>query len=166
MSFINDYQPKEYSQSFDVADGEHLVLIEKVDVQNTKNNNQMLVVQLKVQDSNGVPYFDRYVAGEYFDQNVTRLFDAYGIRRGDFNFNNWIGKKAKAMFVHKEETFVNNQGMTVTANRCNLKTLIVADKPQATPQQQLASMGFQPASQMAPNNMGASQAFDSAPSWN
>ena len=118
--WMNDYKPEEYSKSFDVADGDHVVVIYKVENKVSKNGSHMHEVTYMVKDSNGVPFIDRIVEGEYYNKNMTRFFDAFHIQRGDFNFNNWLNKKAYAHFEHKQETFTNSNGQQVTVNKANL----------------------------------------------
>lgn len=65
---------------------------------------------------------------------MTEFFDAFGIQRGNFNFSSWIGKVTAARFEHRQKQFTGTDGLTHTANNCNLlffhKTLNSVQKPQ------------------------------------
>lgn len=118
--WITDYQPEQYGQSFDVADGDHKIRIKEAKVEQTSNKKNMIVVVYYVQGSNNVPFTDRIVEGDYFNQNMTRFFDAFKIQHGNFNFGTWIGKEATARFEHRVNTFTDKNGMQRTVNRAEL----------------------------------------------
>ena len=120
MGWMNKYQPEEYFKVFDVPDGDHVVKIVKVEYQVSKTGKNMHVLTYDVYDSNGVPFIDRIVEGEFYNVNMTRFFDAFKIQRGNFNFNSWLGKTAYAYFQHKEETYTDVQGMQKKINKVNL----------------------------------------------
>ena len=124
--FINDYQYEEYAVQFDCPDGDLAVTVRSAKVAATKTGNQMLEISLDVERSNGVLYIERYVAGDYFNKNMSRFFDAFGIQRGNFNFQAWIGKRAMGHFEHQEESYNGK-----TQIRARLKYLLV-DQPAAT----------------------------------
>lgn len=133
MAWINDYKPTNYVMSFDVADGDHRIKITKAREDMTKTQKPMIVVEYAVQGSNGVPFIDRIVSGEYFDSNMTRLFDAFKIDRGNFNFAAWIGKEATAHFEHRVSEFVDNNGQNRTTNKAEMTRLYTPDNaPQST----------------------------------
>lgn len=125
--WINDYQKVNYNQSFDVPDGEHKVVITKAEIKTSKTNKKMIEVTANVQDSNGVPFVDRIVEGEYFDINMSRFFDAYGIQAGNFDFRQWCGKSACAIFTHKNETFTDQYGISRTVSKANLIKYIISE---------------------------------------
>lgn len=138
--FINDYQYEEYAVQFDCPDGDLAVTVRSAKVTATKTGNQMLEISLDVERSNGVLYIERYVAGYYFNKNMSRFFDAFGIQRGNFNFQAWIGKRAAGHFEHQEESYNGK-----TQIRARLKYLLV-DQPAATaaPQAQYVPQTAQP----------------------
>lgn len=133
MAWINDYKPTNYGMSFDVADGDHRIKITKAREDMTKTQKPMIVVEYAVQGSNGVPFVDRIVSGEYFDSNMTRFFDAFKLDRGNFNFNSWIGKEATAHFEHRVSEFMDQNGQIKTVNRAEMTRLHTPNSvPQST----------------------------------
>jgi hypothetical protein len=133
MAWINDYKPTNYGMSFDVVDGDHRIKITKAREDMTKTQKPMIVVEYAVQGSNGVPFVDRIVSGEYFDSNMTRFFDAFKIDRGNFNFAAWSGKEATAHFEHRVSEYVDNNGQNRTTNKAEMTRLYTPDNaPQST----------------------------------
>lgn len=122
--FINDYVPEEYKRGFDCSDGEHSMKIVASRVCNSKSGNQMLEVYFSV-DNIAEYYIERYVAGEYFNKNITRLFDAFNIERGNFNFDMWKGKVGVGFFAHEQQEYVDSYGNLRTSNRSVLKYLVL-----------------------------------------
>lgn len=130
MGFINNYQYEDYAKVFDVADGDHTVTIMGAQVKTSQKGSQMLEISLLVPDSGNMTYIERYVEGDFFNQNMSKFFDAFGIQPGNFNFASWIRKSTKGHFIHREETYLDKQGMQKTVNRCKLHYLIVPGKEQ------------------------------------
>lgn len=118
MAFMYDYTPEE-QKSFDCDDGDHLTRIAKVENAKSKNGLQMHVITLQVQGIK-VPYIHRVVEGEYYNRSMTRIFDAFKIQRGDFNFQHWLGKTATAHFEHRQEKFTGQDGLEHTSNKAHL----------------------------------------------
>lgn len=101
--FIEDYVYTEGGVPFDVADGEHPVVIRGAQIETSKNGNRMIKVQLDVPDGNGGVFTHCITEGEYFNNKMSRFFDAFAIRPGDFNFAGWKLKGAMAQFEHEEK---------------------------------------------------------------
>lgn len=117
----NDYKYTQYTkQQFDCPDGDHRVKIIKAGEVVSKSGKQMIEITYKVEDSNGVNFVDRMVEGEYFDANMSRIFDVFGIPIGNWNYPSWIGKIALAHFEHKDETFTDKNGVERTVSKANL----------------------------------------------
>ena len=126
MSWINDYQyTSDYNIAFDVPDGEHRMLILSAKETTSKKGVPMIEVELRVNDSNLMPYTERIVAGEWFDKNMSRFFDAFKIVRGNFNFTSWRGKTARGMFKHEQQTYTDFYGAQKTVNKAVMSMLIV-----------------------------------------
>lgn len=142
--WVTDYKETEYSSVFEVADGDHRIKIVSAEEGKTKNNIPMIIVNYAVQDSNGVNYIDRYVAGEYFDKNITRFFDAFGIPRGNFVYSSWIGKLATARFEHRISEYQDQSGQIKSSNKAEL-TRLYTEPPAvgAAPVQQTAPVSQQ-----------------------
>lgn len=103
MSFIYDYKPADSLPHFDCADGIHKVKIAGVRFSSSKNGKQFLAISLEVEGS-ALPFVQKVYEGNGFDFNMTRIFDAFGIPRGNFNLQDWNGKIASAEFVHTVRT--------------------------------------------------------------
>lgn len=118
--FINDYRPvEEEKKYFDVADGDHRIAIIKAEQAKSKNGADMIAINLKVDGAN-MPLLHFVVAGEFFDANMTRIFDCFKIPRGNFNFSQWTGKIGCAHFEHKDETFTGHDGQQHTFKKSKL----------------------------------------------
>ena len=129
--FIQDFQyTPDYAIAFDCPDGEHAVKILDAKETTTKKGVPMIEVQLTVQDSNKVPYIERLVAGDYFQRNMSRFFDAFKIVRGNFAFQSWRGKLGRGVFQHEKQTYIGNDGMERTVNKAIMKELLV-EQPNA-----------------------------------
>lgn len=141
--FIDDYRPEDYTKGnyFDVEDGIHDMKVMGAIIKTSKNGKQMIEITYQVRDCPAIPYVENIVEGEYFNRNMTRFFDAFGIPQGTFNFQNWIYKYGKGCFEHRQETFTGNDGLQKTINKCRLAYLVTPErtepqKPQnAQPQQ-------------------------------
>ncbi|GMO28643.1 MAG: hypothetical protein Ta2B_09490 [Termitinemataceae bacterium] len=86
--FKNDYNPEDYN--VEIKEGEYGATIKQVNERMSKNNNQLIEISLVI---NGINFFYHLVEGEYFNRNATRFFDAFRIRHGDWDYQNWIGKR-------------------------------------------------------------------------
>jgi hypothetical protein len=125
MAFIDDYQYEQYSQVFDCADGDHRVQIKKVEVKKAKSGSNMLEIQFAVEGGNGIPYYERYVEGEFFNKNMSRFFDAFKLQQNNFQFDSWMMKIATGHFVHEKEQYEDSSGQMRETNRSRLKYLVV-----------------------------------------
>lgn len=127
MGFKDTYQYEEYSQFFDCPDGDLPVKILSAKETTAKSGSRMLEVNLLVDGAaNSTPYVERYVEGEYFNRNMSRFFDAFGIPRGDFNYPAWVNKRAVGHFEHKQESYQASSGEWKNVNRAVLKYLLVS----------------------------------------
>lgn len=135
--FINDYKPEDYTAGafFDVSDGIHEIKVVEAKVKTSKTGKQMIEITYQCKSCPTVPYYDYYVEGENFNRNMTRFFDAFSIRPGDFNFQAWKGAKGAGQFAHRDETYTDKMGAQKTINKCYLKTLMIPDANQPAPQQ-------------------------------
>lgn len=133
MSFTNSYQYEEYGQFFDCPDGDLAVKVLSAKETTAKSGARMLEVNLLVDGANNVPYVERYVEGEYFNRNMSRFFDAFGIPRGNFNYPTWVNKRAVGHFEHKQESYQSAGGEWKNVNRAVMKYLIVNDTNQSGP---------------------------------
>lgn len=169
--FINDYVPEEYTKVFDCEDGLHTVRIGGARICNSKNGSQMLEVCMAV-DNIKTWYIERYVAGEYFNKNITRFFDAFGMQRGNFDFNTWKGKTARAWFEHELSEYTGSDGLPKTSNKSVLKRFDFSNsttvptqpaQPAQPAQTQMPQMGMQTAASMIPQGQSGVPTFSPAP---
>ena len=116
----NDWQYEPYGKKFEVADGDHRVAILSAKDVMSKTGKNMIEITYKAEDSNGLPFIDRIVEGEYFNSNMSRILDVFKITRGDWNYNSWRNKIAYAHFEHKDETYTDSNGNTKTVSKANL----------------------------------------------
>ena len=143
MGWKTDFQREEYGNVFDVEDGDHDCFIQKVEEKQSNTGKRMLEVSMTV-DNGGTQYVERYVEGEYFNKNMSRFFDAFGIECGDWNYADWYGKTARGHFCHKQESYQDKSGELKTVNRCKLQYLIVANQGGETPAPAAASPAVKP----------------------
>lgn len=82
----------------------------------------MAVITLAIKES---PIEFRYwiVENEFFNKNMTKFFDCFKIRRGDFDMSHWIGKYG---YVHIAKGKPNENGMSFL----EIKALVI---PQGQP---------------------------------
>jgi hypothetical protein len=98
--FKEGYEEENYEI---LPDGVYQVEITEVTAGTSKSSGlPMLIVEMKPE---GPDITLRYylVKNEYYNKNATKLFDCFGIRRGDFEYGNWKGKKGKAYIGKKEQ---------------------------------------------------------------
>ena len=137
MAFINDYAPENYRVVFDVQDGHHIVTIAGARATTNKDKTrQMIEVAYRCEESKGF-YYDYYVEGDYFNQNMTKFFDSFNIERGNFNFDSWKGARAKAFFKHEEQSYIGSNGEQKTVNKCLMKYLCLPGESESKPAPQL-----------------------------
>lgn len=122
MSWINNYHyelPK--APQFDVVDGLHEILIKEMVLKRNKDGTKnMIELTLAVAGAKGIDYKEYFVEGEYFDQKISRVFDAFDIPEGNWNRNDWINRRGAATFGHKEEKYRDKQNVEKIANKCYL----------------------------------------------
>lgn len=105
--FIENYQPMDTVEKFDVADGPHLCKIVNAQRTWTKDKTKQLVlIELRVEgQKNNMNYFFRVVEGESFGMIMTNFFRCFGIQLGNFNFMTWLNMSAMGVFEHKKRTY-------------------------------------------------------------
>ncbi len=88
MSNWNDYKREEASR---LESGDYRVEIVDVEETTSKSSgNPMIVVTIKPNGSN-IKIKHYIVKNDYFNRNMTELFDSFNIDEGDFEFAGWIG---------------------------------------------------------------------------
>ena len=133
MSFINDYTPEEYKVVFNCSDGKHEMVIRGARTAKSSTGKQMLEVGFGVKEGSNLitaSYVERFVEGEYFNQNITRFFDAFKIQRGNFDFKTWVGKMGAGEFVHSSSSWTDSYGQPKTTVKCECKYFYTEDTPE------------------------------------
>lgn len=136
MAFVNSYTPEEYQVAFNVSDGKHQMVIRGARIVQSKTSKQMLEIGFGVKEGEQIvktTYIERLVEGEYFNKSMTRLFDAFKIPRGNFDFKTWVGKTGWAEFCHKPNEWVDEYGVTHTSQKCEVKFYYTDDTQTAKP---------------------------------
>lgn len=136
MSFINDYTPEEYKVAFNCSDGKHEMVIRGARTAESSTGKQMLEVGFGVKEGSNLitaSYVERFVEGEYFNQNITRFFDAFEIQRGNFDFKTWVGKMGAGEFVHTSSNWTDSHGQPKTTVKCECKYFYTEDTQEAQP---------------------------------
>lgn len=116
--FINEYKPEE-KRSFDCVDGDHRVKIVKVENTTAKSGLRMIQLALQVEGV-PLPYIHFICEGDRFNYSMTRVFDAFKIARGNFQFGTWLNKIGYAHFEHREDTYTDEAGVQHNTNRARL----------------------------------------------
>lgn len=134
--FINDYQYEQGSTSFSCEEGEQFLRVEGAEITRSKTGKQMLVVAFSVSNSNGVFYKENFVEGDFFNKSMSRFFDAFQIKPGNFNLQQWKGKQGRAMFQKRQEEYQDTNGNWKQAIKTKLAYFIVPSTQQQQQQQQ------------------------------
>ena len=134
MSFKETYQYEDYGQFFDCPDGDLPVKILSAKETTAKSSSRMIEVNLLVTGAaNKTPYVERYVEGDFFNRNMSRFFDAFGIQRGNFDYPTWVNKNAVGHFEHKQESYQSSSGEWKNVTRAVMKYLLVNKNDEPTP---------------------------------
>lgn len=89
-----------------LPEGKYRVRIKSAEKAQSKNGNDMLVLQLEVSGSTKILY--HYIVfmpdkAEMTNRMLTAFYDSFkDIPEGDFNMTNWIGKVGAVMIKHEE----------------------------------------------------------------
>jgi hypothetical protein len=118
------YQPEDYSEPT-IEKGEHQMKIFEVKERVSKNSGNELI-EIKLKNKNGNQFFFYIVKNDFFNRNLTRFYDCFGIERGERNFDNWLNRYGWA-YVDKGKP--QNDGNTYM----EIKYLVVDHKGQQAP---------------------------------
>lgn len=102
-----------YCEPQKVQEGNYRVGIVEVEEKQSKSGNDMIVVSLKL-NGTGVTVKDYFVKNEFFNEKVSRFFDAFPVLKGennegDFNFPTWIGCVGAARFKTDDKGYLKVQ---------------------------------------------------------
>lgn len=135
MAFISNFQREDYSQAFDIPDGEWDVKISKAaEIKQNKSGKSFISVPLLVNCQTQIlPYEIQIWEGKFFNKSMSKFCDAFGLADTDIgNMVKYNGLRGKASFTHKMESFTGADGMPHSVNRCKCN-LIVDDQKAAAP---------------------------------
>jgi hypothetical protein len=124
MSVLDDYQPADYNEPT-IEKGEYQMKIVEVKERVSKNSGNELI-EVKLKNKNENQFFFYIVKNDFFNQNLTRFYDCFRIKRGERDFNNWLNSYGWA-YVDKGKP--QNDGKTYM----EIKYLIVDHKGQQAP---------------------------------
>lgn len=101
MAFENyKYEEKEEYKPLPV--GDYRIKIEECEIVKSSNGRDMIKFVFVVSKT-GHKIFHYIVNGEYFNQNISRFFDAFPqIEKGNFNVASYIGKVGACHTKHEE----------------------------------------------------------------
>ena len=124
--FSDGYQPEDYNTPVELQERDYRMQIIGVKSLYTKNTGlPMLEIDLRINEAQ-IVFKHRIVKNEYFNGNMTKFFDCFGIQRGDFDYSHW-NKKVGSAHIHKGAP--NDQGKAYY----EIQYLVVGT-PNTTPQ--------------------------------
>lgn len=132
--FMNNFQWDEKPPVFDVPDGEHKVKIVKVFDANTQSGKPYTGFLLKVEGGNTGYTHSIYYGNEYTNRNWTSFLMAFRIQPPPTTddwanyYGTWEGLEGKAVFHHKEDSFVDRMGVQRTVNKCEMHYFVTPPK--------------------------------------
>lgn len=86
------------TESTPFQEGIYRVVITETEEKLSKAGDKMLVITLRPSGSKRtIKYF--LVDGEYFDRNLTSIYDSFDIPEGNMDFISWIGAMGAAKIV-------------------------------------------------------------------
>lgn len=93
------------TESTSLEPGKYRVVITGTEEKLSKSGNKMLVITLRASGSRlNLKYY--LVDGEWFDRNLTSIYDSFNIPEGDMNFISWIGASGAAELGLDENGYV------------------------------------------------------------
>lgn len=138
-----NYNAKEAEQEFElVPEGKHRVRIIEVEEKISKSGNDMLEITMNV---SGYPGKYKYWLvfmqdnSKMTNQKLKQLSDSFGIREGNLNTSEWIGKTGAAKIKHelydgetraKIDRFVSADGLPAWVEKAGMGTAVKAAQAQ------------------------------------
>lgn len=116
------YQEEEYGAAT-LPEGDYCAKIVGAKEGTAKTSgNPMAIITLAIKESS-IEFKYWIVENEYFNRNMTKFFDCFKIRRGEFDMNRWVGKYG---YVHIAKGKPNEHGLSYL----EVKSLVI---PQGQP---------------------------------
>jgi hypothetical protein len=101
MGWKNNYEPDYDFDKNSLKRGEFEAVVTRAEETVSKNDNDMIKVEVTVC---GIRFYWYLVAGDYFNQNLTKFCICFGIRPGDFNYRGWEGKRGRVFLDKKRDS--------------------------------------------------------------
>lgn len=93
------------TESTSLEPGDYRVVIIDAEEKLSQAGNKMLVITLKPSGSNiKLKYY--LVDGEWFDRNLTSIYDSFDIPEGNMEFVSWIGAMGAAKLVRDDNDYL------------------------------------------------------------
>lgn len=93
------------TESTSLEPGDYRVVIIDTEEKLSQAGNKMLVITLKPSGSNiKLKYY--LVDGEWFDRNLTSIYDSFDIPEGNMEFVSWIGAMGAAKLVRDDNDYL------------------------------------------------------------
>ena len=105
MSNWDDYKREEHSR---LSPGDYRVEIVSVEEKESKAGNPMLVIGVRPNGSN-ITINHYIVKNDWFNRNMTELFDSFNIDDGDFTLPTWIGAVGAARLKEDDKGYLKVQ---------------------------------------------------------
>ena len=102
MSTWDDWSREEAPR---LEPGDYRVEITAVEETESRAGNPMRVVNVRPNGSN-IKIKHYIVKNQYFNRNMTDLFDSFNIDEGDFNFPTWVGAVGAAKLAEDENGYL------------------------------------------------------------
>jgi hypothetical protein len=88
MSVLDGYHEEDYN--IQIEPGEHQLKIVKAEEKTFNSGNEGLKIELANKDK--TRFFYHIIKNDFFNQNLTRFYDCFKIRRGETDLDQWIGR--------------------------------------------------------------------------
>jgi hypothetical protein len=120
MSVLNSYREEDYDVQ--IEPGEHKLKIVRAEEKVFNSGNEGIKIELINKDKS--KFYYHMIMNEFFNRNLTRFYDCFGIRRGNADLDSWVGKYGTA-FIDKGKP--NDSGKSYM----EIKYLVVKQPPSA-----------------------------------
>lgn len=121
--------------------GDYRVEIVSAEESESKAGNPMIIIGIRPNGSN-ITINHYIVKNEWFNRNMTSLFDSFNIQEGDFNFLTWVGAVGAARlkkddndylkvsyFINKEKAAKLPEWQGTMPERQTVTDFTAADEP-------------------------------------
>lgn len=102
MSIFDGYRREKRKE---IEPGIHRVCITDVKESVSSKGNPMLIITVQPSGSN-IKINHYIVKNDYFNENLTDLYDSFDIPEGDFNYLSWIGAVGAARLIEDSNGYL------------------------------------------------------------